>query len=145
MNDLVIHKREISREDFKLYLKNQKSDIKWFWWYIVSDISAYSCFEILNSNVRVGVFCVERCEAPHIDIYIGREHRGRGLGFKIIRLLKSECPSARFKVNNRNHNSKEFFDKLVESQMIFLADRTPQFIIYRYVYLKCFESRFIPQ
>lgn len=133
MNNSYIHRKEISKEDFKRYLKNQKSEVKWFWWHIVSDISGHSCFEILQANIRVGVFCVESSESPHIDIYIASKYRGRSFGFNTLLLLKSGYPSAKFKVNNRNGNSKEFFNRLVKSQIISLVEITDQFTIYQYV------------
>lgn len=128
----LIQTRRISHNGFKIYLKNQKSEVKWFWWHIVSDISGYSCFEILEDNLRVGVFCVERCEIPHIDLYIGDDYRRHGVGLEMIKRLSVTHPTGRYKVNRRNEAGVIFYNQLASKKILKLGSEDSLFLNYHY-------------
>ena len=132
MNSILVRSKEITVADFKSYLKLQKSEVRWFIWHIISDLSEYRCWELTHEQKRIGVLCSERNESPCIDIYIGDEYRQLGFGKQVLIQLRHDIPQGWFKVNKRNTKSLMFFDALTQSQILSVARISSDFKVYQY-------------
>ncbi len=108
----------ISFEDYKSFVLEHPSDLRWFYWSIQKD-RGMIYLEIVQNSMRVGVVGVLNSDKIGCEILIESSNRRKGIGRQLISELQRKFDSPKFKVSKYNKESMAFFRSigLVEEEV----------------------------
>jgi hypothetical protein len=98
----------ISFEDYKSFVLEHPSDLRWFYWSVQKD-RGMTYLEVVQNTMRAGVVGVLNSDNIGCEILIDISNRRKGIGRKLISELQRKFGKPKFKVSKYNRESLAFF------------------------------------
>jgi hypothetical protein len=98
----------ITFEDYKSFVLEHPSDLRWFYWSIQKD-RGMTYLAVVENSMRVGVVGVLNSDYIGCEILIESSNRRKGIGRQLISELQRKFGKPKFKVSKYNRESLAFF------------------------------------